>query len=308
MSLSIRCPQCRVVLNIPPEAGTRRLKCPRCGARFHAGPNPPSNPEHGHVGIPVAPGDLRETFDIPLLLDDDLPAGPRGRAETLFADDEDSPGRRAPPGGPRARPRPCPRCGHVVPAGWSLCGGCGLDLDEPDEPDEPPGPDDLLDEPPPPPPAPPAPVGVLVVGVGSLIVSVVLAILALVVFGGLGGAALAVVALFGAFASVQLLAGRSARPLVVALVLGGLIDILGLIVLPVYQANRSIPAAPAPDAPAADDLPAIPNLLDRLDTTKIQCGVLLLILAGALLIYLTTADIRRHFASRRQSAEELPDF
>src|SRR5438045_1403790 len=49
---------------------------------------------------------------------------------------------------------------------------------------------------------------------------------------------LAVVCLFGVFASNQFHRGQSSRLLLVALTLGVMIDVVGLIALPLYQANE----------------------------------------------------------------------
>ncbi len=85
-----------------------------------------------------------------------------------------------------------------------------------------------------------------------------------------------------------------------ALILGGLINIIGMIVLPVYQANQGLAIEPGAVAEVGDDeLPAIPNLMERLDTTKIQWGAVLLILDTGVIIFLTTGVVGRHFASRR---------
>ena len=35
MTRTIHCPQCRVELTIPSEAGSKRLRCPKCSTRFY---------------------------------------------------------------------------------------------------------------------------------------------------------------------------------------------------------------------------------------------------------------------------------
>jgi hypothetical protein len=307
-----RCPACRVKLNIPPQAGHRRLRCPNCATRFHpnaagaaVAPASPSAPARGTPPTPPpAPrpsearrGNGRPDLDgIPLLEPDD-DAGDRyaGAAEALFRDDPEE-DRRVAAAEARMRPRICPDCTATVPRGMSLCRNCGLDLDtgrrlepEPEEDEE-----EVWDV------AMPRyhdggmPFGVIAVGGVSLLVSVVLFVLTLVNFGQtLGGYSLAFVCLFGAFASYQFLVGRSARPLLVALILGGLIDVVGLIALPVLAANMAVPGPAEVEAERVD--PAIPSIRQRLDTGKITLGVVLLVLDTVALIYLSTAGVRDHF-------------
>ncbi len=309
MAPTIRCPQCRVVLNIPAEAGHRRLKCPGCGARFHAeGPRSESpgvataGPSSSEVAkrpssqniISRPPKDLRETFDLPLL-EEDSPG--EGVAAGLFR--EERPVKR-PLSAAEARreARDCPSCGLLIPMGMSLCEGCGLDLDTGEyveaapemEEDE----DDLL---PRVAPRPATPFGVFFVGSLAALVSVVLCILSLVKLGdGYGGILLALVSLFGLYGAVQFLLGHTVKPLLVALAIAGGVDIVGLIVLPVFHANEHV-SAPLPDDPAFDEeTVAIPRFIDRLDVPKIQWGIALLIVDAAAMIYLSTGGVRRHFA------------
>ena len=169
MPHTTQCTQCGVRLNVPEGAAGRRLKCPKCGTKFLPdAPNPNaassamrsgiadasldsmldvaalrSNPDlpvssgeprkggHGQADMPTASGDLRDTFDLPLLVDD-APTAHRtrqvGDAEALF---QEKPGatRRQSAAEARARARRCPTCGGVVPAGMSLCNTCGLNLE-----------------------------------------------------------------------------------------------------------------------------------------------------------------------------------
>src|SRR5579863_3646597 len=86
MPRTIQCNQCGVVLNIPPQAAGKRLKCPKCGTKFlvdadtskypstelsNHDAQPSSSQEipkgHGDVSLPTAAGNLRETFDLPLM-------------------------------------------------------------------------------------------------------------------------------------------------------------------------------------------------------------------------------------------------
>src|SRR5262249_3482815 len=151
MTLTTQCPNsnCRVVLNLPESAAGRRLKCPKCGTKFHAGTpatRPPSSApgvadagqssstigapvrDPNDLDLPVAAGDLRETFDLPLLMDDAPKApGPRhSTADAVALFQDDAPARRRPTGAEaRAKSRRC-SCGGVVPPGMSLCARCGL--------------------------------------------------------------------------------------------------------------------------------------------------------------------------------------
>src|SRR5579875_3699668 len=99
MPRTSQCPQCGVVLNVPEAAAGRRLKCPKCATKFAAdggpppgGPSSSSLPTRGmassitlppaaldDLDLAVAPGSLRETFDLPLLGED--PPAPRPAAE-----------------------------------------------------------------------------------------------------------------------------------------------------------------------------------------------------------------------------------
>ena len=119
MPHTTQCTQCGIRLNVPEEAAGRRLKCPKCGTKFLPdAPNPNaassamrpgiadasldsmldvaairSNPDlpvssgelrkggHGQADMPTASGDLRDTFDLPLLVDDDAhrPSDATGR-------------------------------------------------------------------------------------------------------------------------------------------------------------------------------------------------------------------------------------
>jgi hypothetical protein len=240
---------------------------------------------------------IRDLDDLPVLDD----GGDAGRyanaAEALFRDDSEEE-RRVSAAEARMRPRTCPDCTATVPRGMSLCQNCGLDLDtgqrvreEPEDEEE-----EVWDV------AMPGrgdggtPFGVIAVGGVSLLVSVVLFVLTLVHLGsGLGGMSLAIVCLFGAFASFQFLTGHSAGPLLVALILGGLIDVVGWIAMPVITANMQVPSVAEVDAEPPGTEPAIPSLRKRLDTSAITLGVVLLVLDTAALIYLSTAGVRRHF-------------
>jgi hypothetical protein len=318
MPLTTQCPNpaCRVVLNLPESAAGKRLKCPKCGTKFQAGAastRPPSSApgvadaghssttiqttvrDHNDLDLPVATGDLREIFDLPLLMDDAPKApGPRhstADAVALFQDDQ--PTRRRPTGAEaRARPRRC-SCGGVVPAGMSLCGLCGLDLDTGRRPAV----EEMLDDAPPPVirEAGP-PIGIMFIGAVGSISSLLLAMMSFYKwqFESLQGFQfLGLICLFGLYASIQFLRGRSAKALLVALALGAAIDLVALVILPAYDA-MSNPEIQAGDANDPDAI-RIQPVSERMNTQKITWGIIILLIDAAAFVYLSTAGIRRHF-------------
>ena len=358
MTRIIHCPNCRVELTIPEAAGSRRLKCPKCATRFYpdgpkksapapkkpaagAGPPkkakvPPSSRDlktfggHGDADVPTASGDLRDVFDVPLLDEDDRPAssGRRPRppsgypavsdAEALFRDDDPIPSRRR---GAEARlhPRRCPTCGSVVPAGMSLCERCGLDLDT--------GQRMVLDviEEEAPPLAEPSgpPFSVVMIGVMGILCGGALAFVSFAQLGGLGGGSLGVVSLFGVIASFQFLAGKTMKPLVAALLIGAVVDVVVLIAMPVILANMEPVLAPGvageappqPETPQADEkgansddndpvVPQVAPIWDRLDKFQLFSGILILLADGVLLVYLSSATVRQHFERRHHVHDE----
>ncbi|HEU5118903.1 MAG TPA: hypothetical protein VFT74_20080 [Isosphaeraceae bacterium] len=335
MSSTTRCPHCRVVLNVPESAGGKRLKCPKCGEKFHAelGP-PPSTPGvdtagpasslmttlprpkpdrgtgHGQADLPTASTDLREAFDLPLLMDEDA-SPPKSHApnaaSALFGDD---PAPRKPTAAEtRQTARRCPTCGGVVPQGMSLCQRCGLDLDTgqrvevndmyDDDEEEQGGYAPAYQE-------PSAPVGVWIVGLLSIVASAILGVLALINLGGFGGLSMALVCVLGLVGGVQFLRGRSAKPLLVALMFGAFVNIVGMIVLPVVQANQTAqPIGVQVDENTGEEYPIMPSIKDRIDTQKLTWGVVILIVDAMVMIYVTTSGVRHHFARVRSRADDL---
>lgn len=249
--------------------------------------------------LPLAEGDLRETFDLPLMTEaapaaSKIPAPGRQAADaTALFDGQPVAPRRKAGGDARTHARRCPTCGGVVPVGMSICQTCGLDLEtgmrvglE----------DDLA---PAPAPARPAlPIAALVVGGLSAAVSVFLAVFALVLWnGGTAGALYFLpVAGFGVYSAVQFLRGRSVKPLLTALTLGALIDVSALIALPIYNAQAEtqvIHRTPGNDDPEAED-EVIKPVAERLDTNKITTGIAVLVLYALVCVYLLSPQVQRH--------------
>lgn len=350
MLRTIHCPSCSVELTIPEEAGSRRLKCPKCATRFVPTPLspgetrspassifaeppnvprpsprakvPPSSGLHNISGtrndtpLPKPDGDLRDLLEIPLLGDDE-PSAPKSKkpvvsdAEALFRDDPPPRAKRA-PAETRRESRRCPECKDLVLGGMSLCESCGLDLDtglhhEVDVSDDN---DDLVMTMP---AADGPPVMVLVVGVICLLASAALGLISMLAFEGIGRICLALLCLFGVFASIEFLRGRNAKPLIVALLLGGAVNIVTMIILPIVVADASVATTPlaVDDTPVAsvpteetdvsteaetDHIKApVGHLVERIDTGKIILGTVLLFADAILLVCLSMPSVKRHF-------------
>ena len=320
MSRTIQCSNCGVVLNLPPQVQGRRLKCPKCGTKFEFSsassspaaspkvePSPSSTllltkkPSSGELPVmPTSAGDLRETFDLPMMRDEAAPAvkmapiADVADANALFKDDGQVTTRRKNAAEARSKARRCPTCGSVVQVGMSLCNTCGLDLET--------GirvglTDDL--SPPPLPSSGGMPIPVAVIGGLSFAGSVVAALVAIVAWlGGTDGAQYFVpVALFGAYAAVQFLRGKTLKLLLVALGLAAAIDLAALVALPIYQAQAETNVVQVKDV--GDDPDAtgevIRPMAERLDTQRITTGFVLLVLYAAISVYLLSPQVNRHF-------------
>lgn len=249
--------------------------------------------------MPVAAGDLRDTFD-DAMMREAAPSSPAsteggGTADALaLFNDRPSAPRRKTGAEARAQSRRCPTCGAVVPVGMSLCNTCGLDLDTGTRIDL----DDDL--------APPArsrsqsmPIPMAVVGGLSLTGSIALAIVAFVTWiGGKDGAQYFIpVAAFGGYAAYQFLRSKSVKLLLAALTLGAVIDLAGLIALPVYNANADATVVEA--SANGDDPDAIGERMlsvnERLDTNKLSIGITVLFLYAVVSIYLVSPQVNHHF-------------
>jgi DNA-directed RNA polymerase subunit M/transcription elongation factor TFIIS len=327
MALTTKCPDCQTVLNLPDGAEGRRLKCPKCGTKFHAGtpearprtsapgvatagpassmmqstPGPGKPKSSREVDLPTSGGDLRDTFDAGMLFGEDEPK-PRSRpqqaasdAAALF-DESTAPRQKITGGDAKKKSRRCPSCGGVVPIGMSLCQTCGLDIDTGRREHV----DEMLDEELAPvgPVAKGPPIGVALIGSVTLIVSAILAILSMVRLPPEGGIPLAIVCLFGLFASIQFLRGRSVKLLLIALLIGGVIDIIGLIIMPAWQANQVTIDPQVTVSPLDEDIEMKP-LDERIDYNKLMLGLAILGVDVIAFIYLSTAGIKRHFDKHR---------
>jgi hypothetical protein len=253
---------------------------------------------HGDVSLPTAAGDLRETFDLPLLTEAaSTPAhGTKPHAaDALALFDERKPAPRRPSAAEgRAKARRCPTCGSVVPAGMSICGKCGLDLESGTRVQLD---DDLMPEAPK--PVATAPLPVTVIALVSMLGSLILAVYSAVQWrnGVAGCQYFVLICLFGAYAGFHLLRGHTAKLLLVALTLGAMIDVVALIALPIFKANEQtkvVSVQPNPHDPDAETI-AIEPITERLDSQRLSMGIAILLLYAAVSVYLVSPGVRRHY-------------
>ena len=341
MPRTIRCINCAVKLNLPENVASRRLKCPKCGARFQATesdlsaastmpgisdarfdslsglvPVPKDLPDSGLVPVPkdlpegplpIAAGDLRETFELPMMTEADTSGGSRPArevADALALFETKATAKRLRGAEARAQNRRCPTCGRVVAAGTSLCHGCGLDLDTGTRIDL----DyDLVQAPPPPDES--IPIDIAAVGGTCLLAGAALGIFALTQWKEWldGMEFLALVCAFAVYAAVMLLRLKTMKLLLVALTLGALIDVVALICLPAYNAYADRDPQQqqiSMDDPDKEDI-VIPSVVERIDTNKITWGIALLCIYAALSVYLLSPRVRRYMG-RKQEPEALP--
>lgn len=316
MPRTTKCTGCGTALNIPEEAVGRRLKCPKCGTKFHANVGggsgtisaqdaaaaDPSSHDlrrgHGDASLPTAPGNLRETFDLPLLNElaaesrPARPARPPGDALALFEDDP-RPATRRPTGAEaRAKARRCPTCGGHVGVGMSVCQVCGLDLET--------GMRVGLDEdlaPAPPPPAASQPLHAMLVGGICALGGALLAAFATYksIQGQPGWRYFVPVCLFAVYAAVQFLRGKSPKMLLAALTLGAVLNVVGLVIMPIVEANmetKVVERIPSPDDPdAADEV--IQPVIERIDQDRVITGILLLVAYALTTVYLLSPSANR---------------
>lgn len=326
MHRTLQCPQCGVVLNVPEAAVGRRLKCPKCGNRFGGGPAngvtppPPAGPAvadarmasatnisaitNREAGMPLAEGDLRETFELSTMQGEaGLPVGDPGGGPSPGREAADAialfntePAPRHPRNAAEGRKqaRRCPTCGGVVPIGMSICSSCGLDLETGRR---------ILDDFE---PAAPMtrratmPIGVGVVGGISFLVALLLFSATLVKWaGGLQGAPfLAAVCAFGVYAAVQFLRSKSVKLLVIALTFGAVFDVIAMIGMPIYNAQRAQADVVALEGAGnlEDEGTGVARpITELLDLNLISWGIALLLAYAAIAVYLNSPPVRRHF-------------
>lgn len=322
MTRIVHCPQCQVELTIPTEAGSKRLRCPKCATRFYpdgrpasAGPSSVSIPTpKAKAGAapppkrapePAAPalGDLRDLLDAPFADEPRAKGKPMADVAALFADEPAAP-RRRPAAEARRNARRCTSCSAVVPAGMSLCENCGLDQDtgERYEVEEP------IDEAPVPMSVPGPPASVLVIGLVVLVIGLCLAVLSLFQLEGLGRLCLTLVCLFGAFAGFQFLRGKAPKLMIVALLLAAGVDLVVLIVLPVVLGEETVVTAPgdgdAPDGSTTAVQIVEKPVTERIDMTKLTLGVAIFVIDAVLLLAASSPGVRRYFERRHHAHDQ----
>jgi len=320
----IHCPDCGISLNVPDAAVGRRLKCPRCGTKFESDgtrtaqlpPSPstgtkgdlnrsgsvmiPSPSGRGDFDMPKTSGSLREMFDLPAGTEEGqtshLPTSAAPIADPFALLKDDAPSRRRQTAAEgRARARRCPTCGGVVPLGMSLCGTCGLDLETGARIDLAESIDTISG------PRRPSglPIGVWVVGMISMGLSVIFTIISLIKWqkGETGFVFLLLVCVFGAYAAAQFLRSKSVKLLFIALSLGAMIDVVALMILPIYHASIQVDVREKkvdPDSPDDADI-AITNISERLDTSSLSWGIGILVSYALVSLYLNSPSVRRYF-------------
>jgi hypothetical protein len=300
----------------------KRLKCPKCAVRFVVSEADASSlstvpgltdaaatsaemdrrpPSRDDLPSPRAEGDLRETFDLPLVSGRDVERSEAAYdaatadAAALFQDDGSSK-RRVSAAEARSKARRCIHCGSGVPLGMSLCPTCGTDQEtgmrvclE----------DDLAPPPAPRSQGPPLHISIIggLCGTAGLILMLV-GVIKSTVQGqssveNYAWLALASVSAFGIFGCVQLIRGKSAKVLMLALTLGVAVDVLGLVayplVQPMLQDREQIVKEVKP--PELDDSNIeIKSFEERINTQKIELGVVVLLIYAMLSLYLKHAS------------------
>ena len=331
MPRTIQCKQCGVVLNLPDhtKAG-RRLKCPRCGTRFvvteadassvstvpgltDAAPTstyelpkrPPSQNDLPTLGVER---DLRETFDLPLISGrqaEQGAAGPPavGDAAALF-DDRAAPKKKVYAADARARARRCSSCGGIVPQGMSTCISCGLDQETgirvgfDDE--------DLLPAGPAPAQGPPFHVAI----VGGLCIAAGLLLMVLAVTQSVrptadwrqyGWLVLALVSAYGIYTSIEFIRGRTAKLLMVALMLGIIVDLIAMVATPIFDfaladPQQVVSTEEKPDLDVSDV--RIKRVEEQIDIKRIIYGIGVIVVFAMLYLYLMSPPVKRYIHSR----------
>ena len=332
MPRTIQCQKCGVVLNLPPHVSVgKRLKCPRCTTRFVVTEADASSvstlagttdaaltsfdldkmpPNLDDLPAATSTGDLRDTFDLPLISGREAERGEAvsppstADASALFADSGPS-RRRQTAAEARSKARRCSHCGGGVPAGMSICPTCGTDQETgmrvgleddfaPAAPSRPSGP----------------PLHVAIIGGLCGTAGIILALTAVIQstrgkssienYFWLGLAGLAA---FGIYSCVQFIRGRTAKPLMLALALGVAFNLVGLVAYPLIEPmlrdpDQVIKHDVKPEDPG-DAAIAIVPFEERINSQRIATGVGVVILYAGLSLYLMSPPVKKFlFRSR----------
>jgi hypothetical protein len=315
-------------LNLPAHIAVgKRLKCPKCATRFVVSEDDASSlsglpgqadaantafdlekrpPSREDLPIPTSEGDLRDTFDLPLVGGGGRDAERGGAdagfgtadAASLFQDD--GPSKRRPTAAEaRSRARRCTHCGGGVPQGMSLCPTCGTDQET--------GmrvglADELAPPPPPRPQGPPLHVAIIggLCGTAGLIFTLVGVIQSTRGESNLQNYAWLVLALvsgFGVYACIQFIRGKSVKLLMLALALAVAVDVIGLIAFPIVQAMIADPdhiRIEVKPSELEDSNIGIQPFEDRIDTQKIGFGVTIILIYAVLSLYLMSPAVKKY--------------
>jgi phage FluMu protein Com len=322
MPRTIQCQQCGVILNLPAQvAAGKRLKCPKCATRFVVSETDASSvstapgltdaaptsfdldkrpPSADDLPRATSEGDLRDTFELPLMGGRDAERGEAATADAvgLFQDHGTS-RRRVTAAEARSKARRCNRCGSSVPQGMSICPTCGTDQETGTHV----GLDDDL-SPPPPPRSIGPPLHISIVG-GVCGTAAIITMLTGVIMSTKGESSvahyswltLAAVSAFAIFGCVQFIRGKSARVLLIALTLGMAVDVLGLVAFPLVE-----PMLEDPDQIVKKVKPKeldesdveIRSFEERMNTERIKLGVVVIVLYAILSVYLTSNSVKKY--------------
>jgi hypothetical protein len=334
MPRTIQCNRCGVILNLPKQIAVgKRLKCPKCATRFVVSEDDASSlsglpgqvdaanttsfdlekrpPSREDLPIPTSEGDLRDTFDLPLVggggreVEQGHPAAGYGNADAAALFKDDSPSKRRPTAAEaRTRARRCTHCGGGVPPGMSLCPTCGTDQEtgmraalE----------DDLAPPPPPRPQGPPLHVAI----VGGLCATAGLVFTLLGVIESTRSESnvqnyawlvLALVSGFGIYACVQFIRGKSVKLLMLALAMGVAVDVIGLIAYPIVRAMIADPdqiKTEVKPVDLGDSNIEIRPFEKRIDTQTIGFGVTVILVYAALSLYLMSPPVKKYLFQAR---------
>jgi hypothetical protein len=254
-------------------------------------------------------GDLRDTFDLPLVSGRDAERGEvalvpeADDAALLFKDD--GPSKRRPTAAEaRARARRCSHCGGFVPQGMSICVTCGTDQDTGQRVGLD---DDYMPAPPPRAKGPPLHVSIVgglcgTAGTILMLVGVIQSTRGESSIQNYGWLALALVSAFGVYACVQFIRGKSAKLLMLALALGVAADVVSLIawpiVHPMFEDTDKIVTKVTPQD-LDDSNIGIRPFEERMETPKIVVGIGLIVVYAVLSLYLMSPPVKKYlFLSR----------